>query len=94
MVTKLNEKYKYITRCERCGCILGFEDEDLKSKGRVMYLDCPICGAEIRFGLENHISTNIVGKGIPGFGYYRQEIIEDIDSIRFQIACESPLYYE
>lgn len=94
MITKLNEKYKYVTQCLRCGCVLGFDDEDLKSKGRIKYLDCPICGEEIGFGLGDRIAIDIVGKGIPGFGYYKQEIFEGIDRIRSQLVRESPLYYE
>ena len=92
MISKLNEKYKYITRCERCGCILSFEDEDIKvsSQGRIKYLNCPICRREIRFGVRDFILTDIVGRGVPGFGYYREDIWENQEEIRSQIGKESP----
>ena len=92
MISRLNEKYKYITQCERCGCILSFEDEDIKVSSHcgIKYLNCPICRREIRFGVRDFILTDIVGRGVSGFGYYREDIWENQEEIRSQIVKESP----
>ena len=71
---------------------MSFEDDDIKvsSQGRIKYLNCPICREEIRFGIKDSIFTDIVGRGVPGFGYYREEIWENQEEIRSQIVKESP----
>ena len=70
---------------------MSFEDDDIKvsSQGRIKYLNCPICREEIRFGIKDFILTDIVGRGVPGFGYYREEIWENQEEIRSQIVKES-----
>ena len=71
---------------------MSFEDDDIKvsSQGRIKYLNCPICREEMRFGIKDFILTDIVGRGVPGFGYYREEIWENQEEIRSQIVKESP----
>ena len=70
---------------------MSFEDDDIKvsSQGRIKYLNCPICREEIRFGIKDFILTDIVGRGVPGFGYYREDIWENQEEIRSQIVKES-----
>ena len=53
-------------------------------------MNCPICREEIRFGIKDFILTDIVGRGVPGFGYYREDIWENQEEIRSQIVKESP----
>ena len=71
---------------------MSFEDDDIKvsSQGRIKYLNCPICREEIWFGVRDFILTDIVGRGVPGFGYYREDILENQEEIRSQIVKESP----
>ena len=70
---------------------MSFEDDDIKvsSQGRIKYLNCPICRREIRFGVRDFILTDIVGRGGPGCGYYREDIWENQEEIRSQIVKES-----
>ena len=71
---------------------MSFGDDDIKvsSQGRIKYLNCPICREEIRFGIKDFILTDIVGRGVPGFGYYREDIWENQEEIKSQIVKESP----
>ena len=45
------------TTCKECGCLFSFEEEDLKpQKDRIKKaIDCPQCGHEIVFLMQDNI---------------------------------------